>query len=320
MAASDSVDLASPVVLHKENSTRIMESSSPVSSPSLDKRLWSSLRDRVDTILENQNSADQPLPVQPNGERSNRAKRMKEDALLLLRGFDSVSSSLSQLSANLTLALQGARDLSRPPTLSEIVHSTLENTETKEEQSKDEEETEETNGSSRGLKRKIDSQERAENEGEANTVIEYGRSLEELGKFKKCKNIAISMANKAASLARELRSVKSDLCFMKQRCALLEEENGRFRDGYTEGLRPEEDDMMRLQMEALLAEKSRLATENTNLTRENECLNQLVEYHQLTSQDLSESCEHDEIRGLCLDFSSPAPALLEEEGEDIKKL
>lgn len=31
---------------------------------------------------------------------------MKEDALLLLRGFDSVSSSLSQLSANLTYALQ----------------------------------------------------------------------------------------------------------------------------------------------------------------------------------------------------------------------
>lgn len=63
-------------------------------------------------------------------------------------------------------------------------------------------------------------------------------------------------------------------------------------------------------MEALFAEKSRLATENTNLTRENECLNQLLEYHQLTSQDLSESYEHDEIRGLCLDFSSPPPALL----------
>lgn len=65
-------------------------------------------------------------------------------------------------------------------------------------------------------------------------------------------------------------------------------------------------------MEALLAEKSRLATENTNLTRENECLNQLVEYHQLTSQDLSKSYDDDQIRGLCLDFSSPPPALLKE--------
>ncbi|KAL8100818.1 uncharacterized protein LOC141682444 [Apium graveolens] len=322
MAASDSVDLASPVVLHKKNSTRVMESSSPVSSPSSEKRLWSSLRDRVDTILENHSSVDQPLTALSNGERSNRAKRMKEDALLLLKGFDSVSSSLSQLSANITFALQGARDLSRQPTLSEIVHSTLENTETEEKQLKDkqEEKEEETNGSSRGLKRKVDSQERAENEGEDNTVTEDRQGLKELGKFKKCKNIAIVMANKAASLARELRSVKSDLCFMQQRCALLEEENGRFRDGYTDGLRPEEDDMMRLQMEALLAEKSRLATENTNLTRENECLNQLVEYHQLTSQDLSESFEHDEIRGLCLEFSSPPSVLLKEGSEDIKKL
>lgn len=65
-------------------------------------------------------------------------------------------------------------------------------------------------------------------------------------------------------------------------------------------------------MEALLAEKSRLANENANLTRENQCLNQLVEYHQITSQDLSESYE-DVIRGMCLDFSSPPPSAPEEE-------
>ncbi|WOG83690.1 hypothetical protein DCAR_0102867 [Daucus carota subsp. sativus] len=309
MAASDSVDLASPAALHQEKSTRITEPSSPISSLTSDKRLWSSLRSRVDTILENHSPVDRPLLTQSNGEKSerlDRAKLMKEDALLLLRGFDSVSSSLSQLSANLTYALQGARDLSRPPTLFELVHSTLENTDSKEEQSSDDQEEEkEIKGSSRGLKRKMDSQEGAENEGEDNTVIDDEQSLEESGKLKKCKNIANSMADKAASLARELRSVKSDLCFMQQRCALLEAENGRFRDGYTEGIRPEEDDLMRLQMEALLAEKSRLATENANLTRENECLNQLVEYHQLTSQSLSESCEHDKSRGLCLDFSSP---------------
>lgn len=61
---------------------------------------------------------------------------------------------------------------------------------------------------------------------------------------------------------------------------------------------------VRLQLEALLAEKSRLATENANLTRENQCLRQLVEYHQFTSQDLSASYEQ-VIQGLCLDFSSP---------------
>ena len=35
-----------------------------------------------------------------------RAKRMKEDSLLLLRGFDSISQNLSQLSNNLDNALQ----------------------------------------------------------------------------------------------------------------------------------------------------------------------------------------------------------------------
>lgn len=63
---------------------------------------------------------------------------------------------------------------------------------------------------------------------------------------------------------------------------------------------------VRLQLEALLAEKSRLAYENANLVRENQCLHQLVEYHQHTSQDLSASYEQF-IQGMCLDFSSPPP-------------
>ncbi|KAA8550873.1 hypothetical protein F0562_002557 [Nyssa sinensis] len=99
---------------------------------------------------------------------------------------------------------------------------------------------------------------------------------------------------------------------MQERSALLEEENRRLRDGFSEGIRPEEDDLVRLQLEALLAEKSRLANENANLTRENQCLHQLVEYHQLTSQDLSASYEH-LISGMCLDFSSPPPPIPEED-------
>lgn len=72
---------------------------------------------------------------------------------------------------------------------------------------------------------------------------------------------------------------------------------------------------VRLQLEALLAEKSRLATENANLVRENQCLNQLVEYHQLTSQDLSASYEF--IQGMCLDFSSPPPPIREEPNDEV---
>jgi hypothetical protein len=68
-------------------------------------------------------------------------------------------------------------------------------------------------------------------------------------------------------------------------------------------------------LEALLAEKSRLAQENANLTRENQSLMQLVEYHQLTSQDLEE-CYEDVMQGMRLDFSSPLGKISDdEEGE-----
>jgi len=59
--------------------------------------------------------------------------------------------------------------------------------------------------------------------------------------------LAVSMAKKTAALARELKSIKSDFCFMQERCALLEEENRRIRrirDGFCEGTRPEEDDLV----------------------------------------------------------------------------
>lgn len=56
--------------------------------------------------------------------------------------------------------------------------------------------------------------------------------------------IAISMAAKANSLARELKSIKSDLSFIQERCGLLEEENKRLRDGFVKGVRPEEDDLV----------------------------------------------------------------------------
>lgn len=43
---------------------------------------------------------------------------------------------------------------------------------------------------------------------------------------------------------------------------------------------------IRLQLETLLAEKARLAQENSVLTRENRFLREIVEYHQLTMQDV----------------------------------
>ncbi|KAK1373021.1 F-box/WD repeat-containing 10 [Heracleum sosnowskyi] len=308
MATSVQLSSSSPVTLIKESGNSM--DSSTVISPSSDSSFWSALRNRVDTLLENRKAIDQSLPVLENEGKMERAKRLKEDSLLLLRGFDSVSNSLSQLSGNLDNALQGARELSRPPTLSQIVCNTVEkakaeDTRHNEEEKGDDEETEE---GKRGVKRK----ECTDDEGDK--AKENGQSPYRLGNFKKAKNIAITMAKKATSIARELKSVKSDLSFLQERCSLLEEENRRLRDGFAKGIRPEEDDLMRLQMEALLAEKSRLANENASLTRENQCLNQLVEYHQVTSQDLSESYEND-ITGVCLDFSSFPPTIPEEEEE-----
>ncbi|GFZ13630.1 hypothetical protein Acr_23g0020150 [Actinidia rufa] len=297
--AAASVESSTPNSINKDSAS--CKNSTPMFSPSSDKHFWRALRTRIDTILENRKPNDPSFPTQLNAGESDRAKRMKEDSMLLIRGFDSVAHSLSHLSQNLDNALQGARDLARPPTLTEIYHSAIENA--KNRDTEPEETKEDSDDVNRGLKRKLE---------------EYGddsqteKSPKEKGKLNKAKNLAISMATKAVSLGRELKSIKSDLCFMQERCAIVEEENRRLRDGFAKGIRPEEDDLVRLQLEALLAEKSRLANENANLTRENQCLHQLVEYHQITSQDLSASYEH-AIRGMCLDFSSPPLAIPEEE-------
>ncbi|XP_024017453.1 uncharacterized protein LOC21394697 [Morus notabilis] len=291
---------------------------SPLFSPSSDERFWSALRNRIDGLLEERNSKTPTLDrtLNMNVGDSGRAKRLKEDALLLIRGFDSVAHTLFQLSNNLDTALQGANDLAKPPTLIEIFHNSLKKpeseSESKEENSgKQQNEGGETN---KGLKRKYDHC--SDDQGEKDSKKEKEQSQKD-GKLKKAKNLAISMATKAASHARELKSIKSDLCFMQERCSLLEEENIRLRDGFSKGIRPEEDDLVRLQLEALLTEKSRLANENANLIRENQCLNQLVEYHQLTSQeDFSNASYEQVIQGLCLDFSSPPPPIPEEEATD----
>lgn len=56
--------------------------------------------------------------------------------------------------------------------------------------------------------------------------------------------MAISMATKAAGMARELKSVRLDLGFMQERCAMLEEENRKLRDGLGTGIQPDEDDLV----------------------------------------------------------------------------
>lgn len=104
--------------------------------------------------------------------------------------------------------------------------------------------------------------------------------------LKASRDVANAMAAKAKLLLRELKTVKADLAFAKERCAQLEDENKILRESHDKGGAPEDDDMIRLQLETLLAEKSRLAHENSIYARENRFLREIVEYHQLTMQDV----------------------------------
>ncbi|XP_058750425.1 uncharacterized protein LOC131623435 [Vicia villosa] len=104
--------------------------------------------------------------------------------------------------------------------------------------------------------------------------------------LKASRDVAMAMAAKAKLLLRELKTVKADLAFAKDRCAQLEEENKILRINRERGDSQDDDDLVRLQLETLLAEKARLAHENSVYARENRFLREVVEYHQLTMQDV----------------------------------
>uniref|UniRef100_A0A5B7A2Q4 Uncharacterized protein n=1 Tax=Davidia involucrata TaxID=16924 RepID=A0A5B7A2Q4_DAVIN len=105
-------------------------------------------------------------------------------------------------------------------------------------------------------------------------------------KLKASRDVAMATAAKAKLLLRELKTVKADMAFAKERCAQLEEENRILQEAREKGANPADDDMIRLQLETLLAEKARLAHENSIYASENRFLREIVEYHQLTMQDV----------------------------------
>uniref|UniRef100_A0ACD6A1G1 Uncharacterized protein n=1 Tax=Avena sativa TaxID=4498 RepID=A0ACD6A1G1_AVESA len=104
--------------------------------------------------------------------------------------------------------------------------------------------------------------------------------------LKASRDVANAMAAKAKLVLRELKTVKADLAFAKQRCSQLEEENKMLRETKQKGFKTEEDDdLIRMQLETLLAEKSRLAQENSMYARENRFLREIVDFHQFTGHD-----------------------------------
>ncbi|AQK86787.1 uncharacterized protein [Zea mays] len=100
--------------------------------------------------------------------------------------------------------------------------------------------------------------------------------------LKASRDVANAMAAKVKLLQRELKTLKADLAFSKERCAQLEEENRLLRDGNHDA----DEDLIRRQLETLLAEKTRLAHENTVYARENRFLREIVDYYQLNMQDV----------------------------------
>ncbi|XP_023737789.3 uncharacterized protein LOC122194411 [Lactuca sativa] len=104
--------------------------------------------------------------------------------------------------------------------------------------------------------------------------------------LKASRDVAIATAAKAKLLFREIKTVKADLAFAKQRSSQLEEENKILREAREKGDHPADDDMIRLQLETLLAEKARLANENSVYVRENSCLREVIEYHKLSMQEV----------------------------------
>ncbi|KAG9137919.1 hypothetical protein Leryth_023662, partial [Lithospermum erythrorhizon] len=106
-------------------------------------------------------------------------------------------------------------------------------------------------------------------------------------RLKAARDVALATAAKAKVLLRELKTVKADLAFAKARCSQLEDENKALREACEKGGgNRADDDMIRDQLETLLAEKTRLAHENSVYARENRFLMEIVEFHQLTMQDV----------------------------------
>lgn len=58
------------------------------------------------------------------------------------------------------------------------------------------------------------------------------------------KQVAMAMAAKAKLLLRELKTVKADLAFAKERCAQLEEQNRSLLESRERGDSTEDDDLV----------------------------------------------------------------------------
>lgn len=270
----------------------------------VDDSFWSGLARRARTVLEDPSSditskdskpaqrklvSDTLISQNKNNRQILEGKCKRQDSLVLHKGLEAIASSLSLLSDTLGNALEEGLNLVETKATNFIY----------------------TEPQSRSLKKRLDNvfpekrltspskpqvnQEEKLPRPQVNQeekIPKLQAKLEEKPgvtkdtQLKASRDVAMAMATKAKLLLRELKGVKTDLAFTKARCTQLEEENKRLRESIDKGSRHEEDDLVRLQLEALLTEKARLAQENAAYARENQFLHEVVQYHQLKLRNI----------------------------------
>lgn len=230
---------------------------------------WGVLARKAKAILEDENISQQfesPGSGSPNENQryQNPNVSRKVDNPKLRKGLDALTSSLNHIGDTIGNALEEGRTIVENKT-ADIIQET----------------------------RKLQIRRKGTNSEEQNHVSSLNSQWQQSSiqtnhedQLKASRDVAMATAAKAKLLLRELKTVKADLAFAKLRCSQLEEENKILRESCEKGDNPADDDMIRLQLETLLAEKGRLAHENSVYARENRFLREIVEYHQLTLQDV----------------------------------
>ncbi|KAG7549065.1 hypothetical protein ISN45_Aa06g000070 [Arabidopsis thaliana x Arabidopsis arenosa] len=237
------------------------------------KGLWGVIAQKAKSVIEDDKSSDSSTASQSRFSYLSDEGFKKMDNPKLRRGLDKLTSSLNQIGDTFEKAFEDGRTLVENKT-ADIIQET----------------------------RKLQTRRRGTGGEDENQNQSYGVSsswkkspeqpmqlnhMEHETQLKASRDVAMATAAKAKLLLRELKTVKADLAFAKERCAQLEEENKHLRENHREkGSNPADEDLIRLQLESLLAEKARLAHENSVYARENRFLREIVEYHQLTMQDV----------------------------------
>ncbi|PSR86250.1 Autophagy-related protein [Actinidia chinensis var. chinensis] len=276
------LDRSSPPSVPKDSTNYEYTSMKKLSEPK--HGFWEGLTKKARSIMEGDNEAQQLEPpgrTRPQmsstvtrGQYQNRyplpESHRKTDKPALHRGFGAITSSLNYIGGTIGNALEEGLNIVETRT-ADIIQETRK-LQIRKERSSSEKQNQNQTSNVGGARQQPPKQPQMQ------TDLEI--------QLKASRDVAMAMSAKAKLLLRELKTVKADLAFAKERCAQLEEENRILRVSLEKGDNPEDDDLIRLQLETLLAEKARLAQENSVFARENRFLREIVEYHQLTMQDV----------------------------------